>query len=1208
MAPSPITPRRPARGRPRGRPRGTATGSTARVRKLAPDLAASEPPPKKRRYVPGGPGGGGRFVDEDGNETPAEPSAATASRPRANAHASPSVFPRREPSRRTRTAVNRDELDEIQYSSAAAVAAAVVQSEGYKPREERGWEEFHPNLDIERTFLIFPSEEVDGLLKPTPPTPNAATQGQIQQAQVLPPATPLNGTTTPAKEAHLAPGSARNTTPHGDGNPSLAGSLTDTPSRRRLGRLARDSSSLYATRAVDLAPKIPKVLPIHNQTPKERLDLKLPSYRRTDRVSLFESKTFGQARYVDKSMMNVGYQESDNFIRPDRKLIKAIDANVEEDMDLLAVLMAEVDPVQHTAGAVGRVEYDMDEQDDMWLEKMNEQRKAAGLIPITREIFEITITKIEKEWHALEKRIPKPNPKPPQTHRPRSSSAAAVSGEPQAGEEQDSKCAICDDGDCENTNAIVFCDGCDLAVHQECYGVPFIPEGQWLCRKCQLIGRGVPTCIFCPNTEGAFKQTTTSKWAHLLCALWIPEVNLGNTTFMEPVMEVEKVPKTRWKLLCYICNQRMGACVQCSNKNCYQAFHVTCARRCNLYLKMKNSQGQLAAPDSGVPLKAFCDKHCPSEYTKEHGVAQATKEAKRFYKRTMKNRIWADSQASASQLAAAHRHAITEHPPDESQMMGAKVSAVLGDKKKGQPGKPIWKLPSGAPIIPQAVYNLVEVSLARFSVVKRKEFVAESCRYWTLKREARRGAALLKRLQLQMETFSSMELTRRDFSSLGRIGKVRLSRRIEFAKALIKDLEQLKSLSESIVSREADKLEAAEMQQEFVDTCYFPIHKMLVPVLDRAFFLDKNVFKAGLMALQQKLERRYYTTTLPFTHDLCQAISAGINTAAKPLAGPSGSEPAEPSPVKGANYADISNRRRLGKRILKDIEPQLQAALKAECEVTSKPLEPLLEELKGMLNASCEVRRHIPEAAPVEAPAASRYNEDVDMADAPEEGQIIVADQSGTEAEDVDMDGEADDADVQMDTDGTAAAQNNNEVIEVGVSPKANGDQTNDAASHEGINGYKKGDSDSPPSLAAFGSSQLQLPQNDPITPPQSNGSFGRDPANVLSDGGIPWYLHGFDPEGTTVATEQWTGREVLRSMSEELSDMDDEALKDLEFDVEDETITASPTVNGTTGRGANRTTDNDNADSKPAASAKKRERANPAKFRKGIRSSARRK
>src|ERR1700753_4141056 len=146
--------------------------------------------------------------------------------------------------------------------------------------------------------------------------------------------------------------------------------------------------------------------------------------------------------------------------------------------------------------------------------------------------------------------IPKPNPKPPQTHRPRSNSAAAVNGEALAGgEEQDSKCAVCDDGDCENTNAIVFCDGCDLAGHQECYGVPFIPEGQWLCRKCQLIGQNTPDCIFCPNIEGAFKQTSTLRWSHLLCAIWIPEVSIGNQTFMEPVMDVEKVPKPRWKLV-----------------------------------------------------------------------------------------------------------------------------------------------------------------------------------------------------------------------------------------------------------------------------------------------------------------------------------------------------------------------------------------------------------------------------------------------------------------------------------------------------------------------------------------------------------------------------------------------------------------------------------------------------------------------------------
>ena len=314
--------------------------------------------------------------------------------------------------------------------------------------------------------------------------------------------------------------------------------------------------------------------------------------------------------------------------------------------------------------------------------------------------------------------------------------------------------------------------------------------------------------------------------------MWIPEVSLGNHTFMEPVMEVEKVPRTRWKLNCYICNQKMGACIQCGNKNCYQAFHVTCARRARLYLKMKTPAGQLAVLDGSMILKAFCDKHCPPDYTEEHRVTEATRAAKKFFKRNMKGRIWADNHAVANVIAAQHRDAAADNAADDSQSL-TEMSAA-DKKKKGQPQKNVWRLPSGAPVIPQAVFDTVEASLQKFPFRKRKDYLSEACRYWTLKREARRGAALLKRLQLQMDSFTSMELTRRNFAAMGADGKERLARRIDFAQMLINDLENLRELSEETVSREKQKLDAAEVEQSFVDEIYFPMANIMGLAIDKA--------------------------------------------------------------------------------------------------------------------------------------------------------------------------------------------------------------------------------------------------------------------------------------------------------------------------------------------------------------------------------------
>ena len=107
---------------------------------------------------------------------------------------------------------------------------------------------------------------------------------------------------------------------------------------------------------------------------------------------------------------------------------------------------------------------------------------------------------------------------------------------------------------------------------------------------------------------------------------------------------------------------------------------------------------------------------------------------------------------------------------------------------------------------------------------KRKEFAAEACKYWTLKRESRRGAALLKRLQLQMETFTSMEITRRNFVGMGAAGRVRLQRRIE----------KLKALCIAIKEREEEKLKSAYILKDIVDIVYFPIAPLLWPILDKA--------------------------------------------------------------------------------------------------------------------------------------------------------------------------------------------------------------------------------------------------------------------------------------------------------------------------------------------------------------------------------------
>lgn len=55
--------------------------------------------------------------------------------------------------------------------------------------------------------------------------------------------------------------------------------------------------------------------------------------------------------------------------------------------------------------------------------------------------------------------------------------------------EEDAKCSICGSGDYEENDLIVFCGFCGIAVHQGCYGVEEIPDGEWFCISCYAFGK-----------------------------------------------------------------------------------------------------------------------------------------------------------------------------------------------------------------------------------------------------------------------------------------------------------------------------------------------------------------------------------------------------------------------------------------------------------------------------------------------------------------------------------------------------------------------------------------------------------------------------------------------------------------------------------------------------------------------------------------------
>nr|XP_020468227.1 bromodomain and PHD finger-containing protein 3-like isoform X3 [Monopterus albus] len=441
-------------------------------------------------------------------------------------------------------------------------------------------------------------------------------------------------------------------------------------------------------------------------------------------------------------------------------------------------------------------EYDMDEEDSAWLEMINASRTSEGYSAVSPGTFELLVDRLEEEaYREARSRVPSQNTV-----------------------DDDAFCCVCLDDECLNSNVILFCDSCNLAVHQECYGVPYIPEGQWLCRCCLQSPQKPVDCVLCPNRGGAFKQTSDGRWAHVVCAIWIPEVCFANTVFLEPIEGVGNIPPARWKLTCYLCKQKScGASIQCHKANCYTAFHVTCAQRAGLFMKIDpvretNVNGTMFS----VKKTAFCEAHSPQ--------GQETVSDEESEGRVVGSRGRASRGRSAYTGPTTPKKGTTAPKKGRNSDVDAKM-----DKKKGKKNTDSAAQHTASPqvTIPQIPTSRLNIICKGILFQKKSQFMQRLHSYWLLKRYSRNGVPLVRRLHSNIQSQRNTEEPEVD-------EKVSAAREaLRYWQKLRHDLEKARLLVELIRKREKLKREQVRVHQTALEMQLTPVLMLLRSTLDQ---------------------------------------------------------------------------------------------------------------------------------------------------------------------------------------------------------------------------------------------------------------------------------------------------------------------------------------------------------------------------------------
>lgn len=287
----------------------------------------------------------------------------------------------------------------------------------------------------------------------------------------------------------------------------------------------------------------------------------------------------------------------------------------------------------------------------------------------------------------------------------------------------------------------------------------------------------------------------------------------------------------------------------------------------------------------------------------------------------------------------------------------------------------------------------------------------------------------------------------------------------------------------------------------------------------------KGIFREGFADLEERLNRRSCTSVQAFSEKFGDVVKTAL----------------EPSPIIDATerqshvggevsskelIADHKAKKMLANRIVRAVKGPLEDAMRKESELLGRPHEKELRDLERLLETSVRSRRDSRNASQLSDGGTDHL-----------QLRPTISGGNSNATEDV-RDLVSSEVDPAI-TDASRREQTT-------ASKPAKYKSTRQQPTPESM----------PPTNGAAGDDQRSngivdehVPYNlgkntppEPVTPPLSSGGHSQP----LSQGGIPWYMECFDPVGTQIEEERWKGRELVRGMSEALSDMDEEELSGL--------------------------------------------------------------